>query len=121
RMQLIDIQLEDLILQQEHQATTLSDTESNAQLDLQQFNELKAKQLEAQKSFSEIKALVEKQQQQRAQMLAQSDQLAKNVLRIEQQKQTLLEQKSQNQAQYEQDDIDNLLHEKNDVQIEIVR
>ncbi|WP_180028313.1 chromosome segregation protein SMC [Acinetobacter sp. YH16032] len=121
RMQLIDIQLEDLILQQEHQATTLSDTESSAQLDLQQFNELKAKQLEAQKSFSEIKALVEKQQQQRAQMLAQSDQLAKNVLRIEQQKQTLLEQKSQNQAQYEQDDIDNLLHEKNDVQIEIVR
>ncbi len=66
--------------------------------------------------FEQVKSLVEKQQQQKTQMLAQSEQLAKNILRFEQQKQILEQQAAQIQNQSQLDAIDQLLHAKQDAE-----
>ncbi len=58
--------------------------------------------------FEQVKTQVEKQQQNKLQMLAQLEQLSKNISRLEQQKATLQHQASQILNQAQQDELEQL-------------
>ncbi|AMW79642.1 chromosome segregation protein SMC [Acinetobacter sp. TGL-Y2] len=119
RIQLIELQLEGLYNQQELHTEHLQSSESDGQQSHQQCADLKAQHAQAQQRFNQIKDQVEKQQQQKAQMLAQSEQLAKNILRIEQQKNTLKAQSTQIQQQYQEQDLEELNLDKAKVQLQL--
>lgn len=119
RIQLIELQLEGLYNQQELHTEHLQSSESDGQQSHQQCADLKAQHTQAQQRFNQIKDQVEKQQQQKAQMLAQSEQLAKNILRIEQQKNTLKAQSTQIQQQYQEQDLEELNLDKAKVQLQL--
>lgn len=112
RLQLIDLQLENLFGQQESQTENLKESEISTEQESQRLIDLKADHVQAMQQFELVKVQVEKQQQQKMQMLAQSEQLSKNIARIEQQKQTLTQQAAEIKNQFQQDDVELLQAEK---------
>ena len=103
RIQLIELQLDTLQAQLDEYAENLQSAEADSQQRVQVFADLKA------------------QQQQKAQMQAQMEQLSKNVQRIEQQKNTLKAQAEQVQKQCMTDDLSQLEQDQSKAQREITQ
>ncbi|CAM4248217.1 chromosome segregation protein SMC [Acinetobacter pragensis] len=116
RLQLIELQLETLHAQQEEFDGQLKRQESQSQAQSQGFIDLKTQQSAVQQQYELAKAQVEKQQQQKLQMLAQSEQLAKNISRLEQQKDTLKLQSAQILNHAQQDELEQLEQQKAQLQ-----
>ena len=105
RLQLIELQLETLYEQLDVQKQALTQQENQTQQTQQVSTDLKAQHSQALVQFEQVKTQVEKQQQQKMQMLAHSEQLNKNIARIEQQQQTLTEQAAQIQQQTQSEEL----------------
>ena len=114
-----DIQLESLYQQQQQQREQLQCDETDATQQQQQLQRLNTAQQQQLKQFEQIKALVDKQQQQQLHMQSQLAQLSKNIERIEQQKATLQHQLTQIQQQSAQGDLSQLQQEHAQLQQQI--
>lgn len=115
RVQLLELQLETLHQQQDDLNAQLAIQESQGQEKIQNLSDLKAQHSMAQQQFEQVKTQVEKQQQNKLQMLAQIEQLSKNISRLEQQKSTLQHQASQILNQAQQDELEQLEQNKQDI------
>lgn len=109
RLQLIEIQLDDLLEQQEQLQQQVQQYESENQQDLQQSGDLKVQYQQAQQAFEKMRVQVEQQRQKHANLLSQTEQLQKNLLRLEHQKETLQAQQQQVNTQVEDEQIQDLL------------
>jgi chromosome segregation protein len=115
RVQLLELQLETLHQQQDDLNAQLAIQESQGQEKIQNLSDLKAQHSMALQQFEQVKTQVEKQQQNKLQMLAQVEQLSKNISRLEQQKSTLQHQASQILNQAQQDELEQLEKNKQDI------
>ena len=115
RVQLLELQLETLHQQQDDLNAQLAIQESQGQEKIQNLSDLKAQHSMVQQQFEQVKTQVEKQQQNKLQMLAQIEQLSKNISRLEQQKSTLQHQASQILNQAQQDELEQLEQNKQDI------
>ena len=115
RVQLLELQLETLHQQQDDLNAQLAIQESQGQEKIQNLSDLKAQHSMVQQQFEQVKTQVEKQQQNKLQMLAQIEQLSKNISRLEQQKSTVQHQASQILNQAQQDELEQLEQNKQDI------
>ena len=120
-LQLLELQLDTVDNQIDEQTELLQSSEVDTQQSYQIFSDVQAKQQQVVPQFELVKVQVEKQQQQKAQMLAQSEQLAKNIIRIEQQKNTLKSHATQIQQQFQQDDIVQVEQDKIKIQENLIQ
>ncbi|MEB3753960.1 chromosome segregation protein SMC [Acinetobacter sp. MD2(2019)] len=109
RLQLIDIQLDDLCEQQNQRQQQWLQYDAEHQQNIQQSSNLKQQHQQAQQAFENIKLQVDQYQQKHAQMLSQSEQLQKNILRLNHQKETLDAQQLQVKHQVEDEQVQALL------------
>ncbi|MBJ9986610.1 chromosome segregation protein SMC [Acinetobacter sp. S40] len=116
RLQLNELQLENLLTQLDEQTEHLNGFEANTQQSEHNYQDLQAQHKQAQEQFNQIKQHVEKQQQQKNQMSLQLEQLTKSIERITQQKQTLETQTLQIEAQVQDNELQSL--EQQFVQLE---
>lgn len=105
RIQLSELQLENLLTQLDEYTEHLNAFEANSQHSENHYQDLKSQHQQAQEQFNHFKQQVDKQQQQKNQLSLQLEQLSKSIERLTQQKHTLETQSLQIAAQVHDDEL----------------
>lgn len=108
RLQLSELQLENLVVQEEELAESYTHVEQCLRQDEQAVADLQAQNRQIVQEFEQLKAQVDQQLQKKSQMQAQLEQLNKNILRLEQQKETLFQQQQRISAQVQHESPERL-------------